>query len=106
MKNTQEELTAVRAELDGVDQRLLELLKQRSELVKKVTDIKVRYGLSAHQPERFTKMLDNLLEKAKSIDLDPVLVETIWNAIHESSMNQQNQALLSVEPNNNRDSKS
>ncbi len=87
-------LDSVRVKIDTIDLKLLTLLKERSDLVGRVTEIKKQYGMPAYQPERFESMMRVLQEKATSLGVDPGLVDAIWNAIHDSSKNQQNKTLL------------
>ncbi len=83
----------VRELIDSVDKELIMLLKQRSRLVDLVIANKKVSGEAAHQPERFTQMMNQLQAIAKEEGLDPRLVTEVWNSVHESSQRQQNPEL-------------
>lgn len=88
-------LEEVRRSIDAIDSQLLELLGQRSELVKLVAQIKKENGIEVHQPQRFDALLAKLKAEAATLNLDTEMIESIWNAIHESSKTQQATHVLS-----------
>ena len=83
------ELAELRTQIDKVDLGILRLLKVRADIVEKVADVKVRAGLEPHQPGRFAELLGRLQLEAANLGLDPLLVEGVWNAIHEDSLARQ-----------------
>jgi len=69
------ELSCVRAEIDGIDARLLDLLNQRAACAQKVGEIKVRHGAEGHiyRPEREAQVLRRIQELNKG----PLADETV-----------------------------
>ncbi len=61
----QKELAGVRAEIDDIDARLLDLLSRRADCALKVGEIKSRHGESGHiyRPEREAQVLRRIQEK-------------------------------------------
>ncbi len=57
-----EELLALRADLDGVNLRLLELLAERGRLVQQVAEVKSRLGLPLYDPRREEEELARLVQ--------------------------------------------
>lgn len=84
-----DKLDKVRARIDEIDDRLLRLLKDRFDLVEEVISIKQAGGMDVVQPARFQELLDNLKEKAVELGVSPQAVESIWHAIHETSIKHQ-----------------
>lgn len=85
------ELNEVRTAIDELDRQIVGLLAERKELQKHVALIKEQLGnIPAHQPERFAQMMDALHDEADKLGVDRVLIDNIWDAIHEQSMSQQN----------------
>lgn len=95
-------LDDIRELIDSVDREIVLLLKQRSRLIEMVVEAKKLSNESVHQPTRFALMMDRLQEIAKDENLDQELVIEVWDAIHESSKRQQNQALKSEDKNDKR----
>lgn len=56
-------LDALRAELDHINDDLLELLNRRARVVLEVAETKRRLGLSMHAPAREEEMLTTLAER-------------------------------------------
>ncbi len=90
-----EELDKVRMQIDQVDDGILDLLKQRTQLVDNVAAIKREQGLETYQPARYQALVDRLTSKALGEGLDPGLVTGVWGAIHDASLTQQNTVLNS-----------
>ncbi len=86
-------LDSLRQEVDAIDSAVLDLLAKRNELVSRIAVAKAELGLESAQPERYRQMLERLQEYAGEKGINPELVENVWNAIHEDSVAQQNQAL-------------
>lgn len=84
-------LSELRTQIDNVDDQILELLAQRTELVEQIKEIKRLNKIDTLQASRFQEMLDRLQEQARAAGVDPKLVHDIWHAIHENSLRQQNQ---------------
>lgn len=55
-------LDDIRAQIDSIDQSLLELLSQRSDLVHQVGEVKKRDGLQIYAPEREEALLRRLIQ--------------------------------------------
>ncbi len=88
-----DELRQVRNRLDELNYLLLQLLVQRSEVVSEVARIKKQYKLEPLQPERYRAMVDELLKHAQELGLDEQLVSDIFDAIHKSSLRQQDKQI-------------
>ena len=80
-------LTHYRKDIDSIDMQILDLIAQRFEITNKIGELKKASNMQVFQPNRFGEILKNL----KSLNKIPEnLVDEIWGAIHEESVNEQN----------------
>lgn len=78
-------LKALREQIDSIDDRLLELLEERMEIVKEIGTLKHRSGGSIYRPDREREILNRL--NAKSNLLSPSAIEAIFLEIFAISRN-------------------
>ena len=71
-----------RSQIDQIDSRILELLADRIEVVKKVGEYKKTENLPALDQSRWQAVLDKLELKCQEFNLDFELVKDLWNRIH------------------------
>ncbi len=76
-----ERLEAFRAELDGIDADLLQLLGRRFRTIREVAEHKHLTGIAVMQPSRVESVLATRLQRAREAGLDPKLVERLWTTI-------------------------
>ena len=70
-------LNNVRNQIDKLDYRLLNLIKKRTDLVKKVTKIK-KFKKQIVDKKRIKKVLKNIKKKSILKKIDPVITRKIW----------------------------
>jgi chorismate mutase / prephenate dehydrogenase len=80
-----EKLYQLRAEIDGVDEQLLDLLEKRLKLVNDVGKIKSAEGLPLHDPVREIEMIARHREKAKAKGISPDFIEDILRRLMQES---------------------
>lgn len=80
MKSQASGLEELRARIDDIDQRILELLAQRVETVMRVGDYKRARGMAVYDPERERSMLDRL-GHAAPLPLDHETVRHIFERV-------------------------
>ena len=76
-----EELQAMRAQIDVLDEALIDILAQRFEVVHEVGDLKLRKNMDAVQPKRAQAVQDRAAVWAEEKGLDPQLARTVFKAI-------------------------
>lgn len=86
------ELSRLRAELDAIDGRLVELLAERGGAVQRIGDVKVGGG-ALRDRAREGELLGRLTEKARRIGVDPFLVTRIFREILDHSVRMQHERL-------------
>ena len=82
-------LQELRSRIDSIDDELLNLLAQRSEISSKIGIIKKEHNLAVLQLDRWNSILSNHIEKGKSIGLNDNLVKDIFELIHKDSIDRQ-----------------
>lgn len=80
------EIEELRKRIDQVDLELIKLLKERSELVNRILEVKKRLGLPLKDVKREKEVLENIKTKAIEFALDPVLIEEVFRKIIGLSM--------------------
>ena len=83
------DLNELRNKIDGVDDGLVELLSQRSSLVRQAAQIKRREDLPLRSVEREESILGRLLEQATASGIDKDLIERVYGEILDSSIHSQ-----------------
>ena len=80
MSNDDQRLTPLRAQIDAIDQELLELLSKRAKAAQEVGHIKNESSAPIFRPERENQVIQNVLQKNPG----PLLAEglaSIWREI-------------------------
>lgn len=75
-----------RTEIDRLDTQLLELLVQRQKIVRAIGDYKRARGLSPLDPERWRRVLEANMAKARDLGLCPEFVHNLYHLIHDYSL--------------------
>ncbi len=70
-------LSKIRLELDKLDNSLIKIIKKRSNLVKKVLDLKEKKNQIVDQ-KRIKKILANIRKKSLKNNIDPRITNRIW----------------------------
>ena len=71
-------LADCRAEIDKIDDEILELLSRRYEVIQEVVEVKRASGEPVHQPQREKEILERLKSQKK---LDDAAVDSIFSGI-------------------------
>ncbi|MDO5442160.1 MAG: bifunctional 3-deoxy-7-phosphoheptulonate synthase/chorismate mutase type II [Bacteroidia bacterium] len=85
-----ENMEQLRAQIDEYDSELLRLLSGRMSVSRKMGEYKKKNNVAILQTGRWDAVMEKMRQEAALCDLDPEFVATIWNAIHEASVKEQN----------------
>lgn len=85
-----EELNALRDQIDAVDQQLVDLLSKRLALVAEVGEVKSRHGLPVYAPDREAAMLAKRRDDAAAKGMSPQLIEDILRRVMRESYASEN----------------
>jgi len=90
----QSRLDALRGELDGVDEKLIELASRRQQLVADIGRLKKSHGRQLRDFQRERQVLDGVRQAAQARGLDPALAEDLFQRLIEASLTRQEQDRL------------
>lgn len=79
------EITALRAKIDKIDEELLELISGRVELVKQIGIEKKKAGIEVVDEERERRIFDQLIIQAVRKGIDPEIVKKVWKVLIQIS---------------------
>ena len=86
---TTENLSALRRQIDGVDEQLLELLAKRMRISREIGVYKKEHNMPILQSPRYGEILENRAKAGAAMELNPDFVQAILKNIHEESVRQQ-----------------
>lgn len=93
MTVTTENLTELRAEIDKLDDRLLELLTRRMRISREIGQYKKEHDMPVLQTQRYEELLARRAAQAVELGMDREFMRTVFQAIHEESIRQQMRVL-------------
>jgi len=85
----QEDLDILRARIDQVDQKILEILSVRFEIVSEIAHVKKGLILPTLQEDRKKQVIAKWKGNATALSLDPMFAEKLFELIHAESVRQQ-----------------
>jgi len=83
------ELTQLRENVDELDSRLIDLLGERMEVVRKMGKLKAEQKVSTLQPKRWQEIVDNRVAKGSQRNLSENFMLQLMQSIHEEAIRQQ-----------------
>jgi chorismate mutase len=75
--NNKKKLNVIRIKLDKLDNKLLSLIKYRTDLVKEVLKLK-EFKKEIVDKKRINFILDKIKKKSKKLKIDPIITSRIW----------------------------
>lgn len=87
--NDDQVLAALRSEIDDIDAELLQLLARRMNVSSQIGEYKKQKGITVVQMERWKQILSDHLETGKELGLSKELIEKVFEAIHQASIQRQ-----------------
>ncbi|WP_225624850.1 bifunctional chorismate mutase/prephenate dehydrogenase [Blochmannia endosymbiont of Colobopsis nipponica] len=94
-----EKLDFLRNEIDRLDKSLLNILAKRLLLVSQIGELKSRFGLSVHAPDREEMMFSSRRKEAEELGISPDLIEDILRrVIRESYFNENEKGFKNLCP--------
>lgn len=82
-------LTALREEIDALDDSLIQLLSQRMEVSRAIGLIKKASDMAVVQPDRYDKLMTQRLQQATGAGLSEPFMRHLFSLIHQESVAQQ-----------------
>ncbi len=88
-KQTTESLSALRRQIDNLDNDLLDLLAKRMRVSQEIGIYKKEHNMPILQTQRYDEILKDRIAQAEKMDMSGEFMKTILMAIHEESVRQQ-----------------
>ena len=88
-----ENIDQLRAKIDIIDESILYTLASRMKISRQIGEYKKNHNIAILQASRWDSLLAKVVEKGKAYDLPEGFVEDVFNAIHEASVEAQNEII-------------
>jgi len=75
-----------RKQIDVIDEKLLDILAKRIEVVKEIGEYKKANGIRPLDKKRWQEIMQSKLAKAKLLNVPEKFVKNIYNLIHKHSL--------------------
>lgn len=85
-KQTTEDLSALRRQIDEADDQLLELIAKRMRVSKEIGTFKKEHNMTIVQTDRYDEILTKRIAQATEMDMNPEFMRVVLEAIHEESV--------------------
>ncbi|MDO5762394.1 MAG: chorismate mutase, partial [Bacteroidales bacterium] len=86
---TTENITALRKQIDEIDNSLIEILSKRMRISREIGLYKKEHGMTILQTARYSEILDKRGAQGSLLGIDPECIKKIFESIHDESVNQQ-----------------
>ncbi len=83
------DLDKLRKQIDLIDDKILDILNARMEVVKKIGSKKKKDNVAVYQQDRWREIIQKSIDKGTNLGLSINFVEKIYKSIHQESINQQ-----------------
>ena len=90
---TTESLNELRAQIDKLDDQLLELLARRMRVSRDIGQYKKEHNMPVLQAQRYEELLGRRAKQAVELGMDREFMRSVLQAIHEESIRQQMEVL-------------
>jgi len=87
------QLELLRNRIDALDRELLETLSSRMEIARQIGQYKKDNNVTALQIGRFAELMDKRVKLGESLNLNPHLVQQLFQHIHEDSVRMQTEIM-------------
>jgi len=88
-KQSTEDLSKLRQQIDELDDQLLELLAKRMRVSREIGTFKKEHHMTIVQTDRYDHILTTRINQAKDMEMNADFMRIILEAIHEESVRQQ-----------------
>ena len=86
-------LDKMRQDIDQLDDQILSLIAKRFKVVEEVGKYKKQNDMPPLQPGRWQQVVAKIRAKANKLNLNPNMIEQIWNIIHKQAQAEEQQVI-------------
>jgi len=80
------DLDFYRKKIDLIDKKIIYDLNVRFSFVKKIWEYKKKNNINSLQKDRWKKVLDSVIQTAKTYGFSENFIKNLWNLIHKESL--------------------
>lgn len=91
--HVERDLAGLRGEIDDIDSELLQLLARRMKVSEQIGEYKKRNNVTVVQMDRWKKTLEDHVAAGAEMDLSPILINKVFEAIHQESIERQTRVM-------------
>ena len=91
--SVEHDLAGWRSEIDDIDEELLQLLARRMEVSAQIGEYKKRNNVTVVQMDRWKHVLTDLMVTGEELGLSPILINKVFEAIHQASIERQTRVM-------------
>ncbi len=91
--SVEHDLASLRGEIDDIDSELLQLLARRMEVSAQIGEYKKSHNVTVVQMDRWKKILDDHVATGKEMGLSPELINKVFEAVHQASIERQSRIM-------------
>ena len=91
--SVEHDLASLRGEIDDIDSELLQLLARRMDISAQIGVYKKSHNVTVVQMDRWKKILDDHVATGKEIGLSPELINKVFEAVHQASIERQSRIM-------------
>lgn len=84
-----ENITALRTQIDEIDNQLLELLSKRMQVSQGIAIFKKKHGMTVVQTDRYDEIMHKWMAQAQALGLSQEFARELFETIHEESVKEQ-----------------
>ena len=95
--DVERDLASLRGEIDDIDDELLQLLARRMEVSAQIGEYKKTHNVTVVQMDRWKKILANHVATGADMGLSPLLINKVFEAIHQASIERQGRIMENEE---------
>jgi chorismate mutase len=88
-----QKMTKLRMQIDGYDEKLLEIIGNRMKIVDKIGQLKKEKNVAILQNQRWNEILNKMTSEGKAIGLSPEFIMQLFKAIHQESISHQEKVM-------------
>jgi chorismate mutase len=88
-----QKMTKLRMQIDGYDEKLLEIIGNRMQIVDQIGLLKKEKNVAILQNQRWNEILTKMTSEGKEIGLSPEFIMQLFKAIHQESINHQEKVM-------------
>ena len=92
-KEYNENIEQLRSRIDVIDEDILLSLGSRMDISRKIGQFKKLHNIAIVQAQRWDEVLSSMIEKGKDYGLSESFISSVFNAIHDASVAEQNRIL-------------